>query len=275
MVARYIGSQEISKVYVGSNLVWQKEQPADYFYLASSASPINVSINNVGSAPSVNLQYSTDGTTWQSYTIGTTISNVSKVYFRGLGNTTFATNEDNYHSIVTNATSSNTLIAGGNIMTLLDYQQEVTMGNYAFVKLFEGCTYLTTTPELPAIELANYCYYALFRYCKSLVSDNLPELPATTLKESCYRQMFNGCTGLTSSPELPATTLVRNCYNKMFIDCSKLNEVTILATSVSATDCLNDWLDGAKSTGTFRCKSGVSYKSGTSGKPYLWTRVNI
>jgi hypothetical protein len=34
--------------------------------------------------------------------------------------------------------------------------------------MFRGCTSLTTTPELPATTLANYCYYNMFYNCSNL-----------------------------------------------------------------------------------------------------------
>ena len=34
--------------------------------------------------------------------------------------------------------------------------------------MFEGCTSLTSAPELPATTLTNYCYQAMFRNCTSL-----------------------------------------------------------------------------------------------------------
>ena len=57
--------------------------------------------------------------------------------------------------------------------------------------------------------------------------------------------MFNGCTSLTTAPKLKATTLAINCYSKMFASCTNLKSVTMLATNVSANDCLYKWLNDA------------------------------
>ena len=69
----------------------------------------------------------------------------------------------------------------GDIRTLLDWRiyNIVETNNAMFCNLFNGCSVLTSAPELPATKLAEDCYY----------------------------QMFSGCTNLTAAPELPATTL--------------------------------------------------------------------
>ena len=63
--------------------------------------------------------------------------------------------------------------------------------------MFLGCTSLTTAPALPAMTLATYCYYCMFRGCTSLTT--APELPATTLADRCYAYMFYGCTAFKVS----------------------------------------------------------------------------
>ena len=136
--------------------------------------------------------------------------------------------------------------------------------------MFQGCTKLTTVPELPATTLANYCYYYMFQGCSSLTT--APALPATTLAGSCYERMFQGCTSLTTAPELPATTLTETCYYNMFRGCTSLNYIKCLATSISASDCTSNWVIGVTSTGTFvKSSSMASWPTGTSGIPSGWT----
>ena len=87
--------------------------------------------------------------------------------------------------------------------------------------------------------------------------------------------MFYGCTSLTTAPELPATTLVSYCYYYIFRDCSKLNKITMLATDISANNCLNNWVNGVSATGTFvKDANMTSLPTGTSGVPSGWTVVN-
>lgn len=100
-------------------------------------------------------------------------------------------------------------------------------------------------------------------------------LPATTLAENCYRGMFINCTSLTTAPQLPATTLASSCYYGMFYNCSKLNYIKMLATDISATDCLSRWTFGVASTGTFvKNPAMTSLPTGNSGIPEGWTVVN-
>ena len=86
----------------------------------------------------------------------------------------------------------------------------------------------------------------MFQGCTSLTS--APELKATTLAKECYYSMFEGCTSLTSAPELKATTLADYCYESMFLDCTKLSTVTMLAPSdqiSKASNCCYNWLYNA------------------------------
>ena len=146
--------------------------------------------------------------------------------------------------------------------------------------MFEDCTNLSTAPELPAMTLAKYCYEYMFCDCTNLTA--APELPAMTLADYCYYHMFHGCTNLTTAPkELPATTLANYCYGRMFSGCTKLNSVTMLATDISANNCLTRWVEGVASTGTFT--KAVSLEQGTEsgqiptgiyGIPEGWTVKN-
>ena len=125
----------------------------------------------------------------------------------------------------------------GDIRTLLNWENYSTVEtqNARFCNLFEGCSVLTSAPELPATTLADNCYYNMFRDCTSLTS--APELKATTLANECYSQMFFGCTGLKSAPELKATTLADKCYNLMFYGCTSLTSAPELKATTLAKYC--------------------------------------
>ena len=139
----------------------------------------------------------------------------------------------------------------GDIRTLLDYENySTTSTNKAmFICLFENCTNLISAPDLPATILADYCYMKMFKGCTNLI--NAPELPASTLTKHCYDWMFGGCESLTTAPELKAKTLTNYCYRWMFFDCKKINHIIMLATDISAFACLNGYLDGVATSGTF------------------------
>ena len=135
------------------------------------------------------------------------------------------------------------------------------------------CSSLVQVPALHATELATECYRGIFQGCTALTQE--PVLPATELAPYCYNQMFYWCTSLTQAPELPATTLVEGCYKYMFYGDSSLNYVKSLATNITATDALYQWLGGVATTGTFVKKYGVSYPTGISGIPSGWTVQNV
>ena len=145
------------------------------------------------------------------------------------------------------------------------------LASQCYYAMFYGCTGLTTAPELPATTLDNSCYYAMFYGCTGLTT--APKLPATTLATFCYREMFYGCTSLTTAPELPATTLAMGCYDKMFYDCSNLSKVTMLATTYSANWCLDNWLDNAGTSAQSRTLKLASERvyNGLMNKGYLPT----
>ena len=143
-----------------------------------------------------------------------------------------------------------------------------------FRDLFKDCTTIVEVDNiLPATTLASSCYYGMFDGCTSLV--NAPELPATTLASDCYGKMFDGCTSLVNAPELPATTLERFCYRYMFSGCINLNYIKMLATDISASNCLYDWVYGVSPTGAFvKHPDMENLPTGNSGIPEGWTVIN-
>ena len=145
---------------------------------------------------------------------------------------------------------------------------------YAYQFMFESCTNLVSVPKLPATNLSYSCYDEMFVGCSSLTT--APELPATTLSESCYQGMFSGCTSLVTAPELPAEILTVGCYSYMFSGCTSLNYIKCLATDISASACLNNWVYGVASSGTFvKNPAMTSWPSGDSGIPNNWTVQNV
>ena len=144
-----------------------------------------------------------------------------------------------------------------------------TLISNCYYSMFRNCTSLTTAPALPAITLAYSCYNAMFYNCSSLTT--APALPATTLADSCYSGMFQNCTSLTTSPALPATTLADSCYNSMFRGCTSLNYVKMLATDISASNCLYYWVQNVAPTGTFIKHPDANIPTGIDGIPTGWT----
>ena len=197
--------------------------------------------------PSGAFQTSRDGgNTWTDYTIGTniTINTDEEVSFRAKADRTTDQNQQNYFGFQ----MTGKIEASHNVMSLYrtnDFATYNTVVNYAFHKLFNGCTSLVKAPALPATTLAKSCYSNMFYDCTSLTK--APELPATTLAEICYSNMFQGCTSLTKAPKLPATTLVTRCYLSMFNGCTSLTKAPALPATTLANYCYNYLFNGCTS----------------------------
>ena len=138
-------------------------------------------------------------------------------------------------------------------------------------QMFYNCSSLTSAPSISLTTLTESCMAQMFRGCTSLVTP--PSiLPATTAAKTCYNQMFYGCSKLETAPELPMLTLGNSSYKEMFRGCTKLAYVKCLATSISATDCLYQWMNGVASSGTFvKHPDMASWSRGTGGIPTNWT----
>lgn len=202
------------------------------------------------------LEYSVNGDTWNE--LGTTTvtfgGNNGDLRLRGrnAGGTAanYTDGSEDYSKIIFGSNNVN-VTCEGDIRTLVDYQKYATTSTEEaiFCYLFENCTSLKTAPILPATNLADFCYMRMFKGCTNLIS--APELPASTLSRHCYDRMFEDCSSLTTAPRLKAKILTEYCYRWMFSGCSKMNHITMLATDYSANSCLQQYISGVASYGTF------------------------
>ena len=148
------------------------KNPPAYGGLCFTAEADNssVQLTAVGSAPAVTLVKSFDGVNWEDYTVGEVIDLPSTGDFVYLaagegGNETFCSSSSVYHKFVINGL----VAASGDITSLrrLDLEQ-TTLAKYCYTRMFDGCTGLTSAPELPATTLKARCYRAMFRNCKNI-----------------------------------------------------------------------------------------------------------
>lgn len=223
-----------------------------YFEAKQTNSTVSM-MSAVTTAPS--LEYSEDGATWQTWAYTDqeingeqthvydtiTLGAVGdKVYFRGI-NASFSDINGGYKMSMFSVTGD--LKVGGSVQSLVDGTGESTT----------------------AIEMAG-----LFAASASIteVEENL--LPATTLTDYCYLYLFMN-SGIVASPILPAETLAEHCYEGMFWKAASLAEVTCLATDISATDCVNAWLDETAASGTlYKAAAMTGWVEGTN-YPSGWT----
>lgn len=192
------------------------------------------------------LEYSVNGGEWKNVVADTGVDfggDKGNLRLRGTNTNGTASADDPCSTI--KFTNDNVKVAcKGDIRTLLDWKNYSTVEtqNARFCNLFEGCSVLTSAPELPATTLAESCYSVMFSGCTSLTS--APKLPATTLALGCYSSMFNGCTSLTSAPTLPATTLADYCYTGMFIRCTSLTSAPTLSATTLEEGCYQSMFVG-------------------------------
>ena len=192
------------------------------------------------------LEYSVNGGEWKN------VGENEEVTFGGANgtlrlrgtNTNGTASADEPYSTIKFTDLNVKVACTGDIRTLLDWKNYSTVEtqNARFCNLFEGCSVLTSAPELPATTLADNCYSGMFSGCTSLTS--APKLSATTLAVGCYSNMFNGCTSLTSAPTLPATTLANYCYIGMFISCTSLTSAPTLSATTLADYCYSEMFNG-------------------------------
>lgn len=253
MTSLRINGRAVSRLSINGREVSLKQEPVQCDALCFTAEEPGSSVGliKIGSAPSVNLQTSTDGRSWTPYVVGNliTLENVEdKVYFKAVGqNERISASSKNYNRFA----MQGKIAASGNINSLLEEEEEtartISLGGkyYCYYNIFINCSALTQAPELPATTLARYCYNYMFSNCTSLTK--APELPAIVLARDSYNFMFNNCTALTQAPELPATTLASNCYERMFNNCTALTKAPNLPATALVGWCYNRMFYGCSS----------------------------
>ena len=282
----YLGGDLTIKIYLGDNLVYPigpHDYSQDYLTIESTSNNNTIYWRSNFSNQGKTISASTDnGSTWTAYTStnsgsGTTIATLNSgdtIIFKGENATYFES-----WSIQGIFGSTGQFNVYGNIMSLVYGdnfvgQTTLTSGN-TFRGLFSNSELISAENLiLPATTLKNSCYTGMFEGCTSLTT--APELPATTLANYCYNGMFRHCTSLTTAPSvLPATTLVNSCYASMFDGCTNLNYIKCLATNISATDCTFQWVIGVANSGTFvKAASMSGWGTGDNGIPTNWTVQN-
>ena len=237
---------------------------------------------SIGSGMEKEISYRINGGSWTSITAGSDVTisvNAGDVIELKGNNQTYAKDKYNYSGFDGGTATFN---ISGNIMSLIygdNFVGKTTMsGSYNFCSLFKQSKAVSAENLiLPATTLTNYCYRAMFSYCTSL--SVAPVLPASTLAQGCYWYMFEKCV-ITTAPELNATTLVKECYGNMFNGCSNLNYIKCIANAgFGEANCLQNWVSGVASSGTFVKDSGTAIQSGkwtrgNSGIPTSWTVVD-
>lgn len=189
-----------------------------------------------------NLEYSVNNGTWLKVVAENPVEfggNLGSLRLRGKCFYGTAANYDDY-STITFSNPNVKVKCSGDIRTLIDYTayKTVATASSCFCSLFNGCSVLTSAPELPATALKMWCYESMFKGCTSLTK--APVLPATELQQWCYKSMFEGCKSLDKAPDLPATKLELRCYEAMFKGCTELKQAPKLSAEELAWYCYSN-----------------------------------
>ena len=196
------------------------------------------------------LYYSVGDSDWQSVKANTEVEfggSKGSLRLRGGNDKNKNTSGTCYNGISATISFTETDVpvsCKGDIRTLIDWENYATADteNAKFSNLFEGCSALTSAPDLPSKNLSKGCYFKMFKGCTSL--EIAPALPATVLANTCYESMFYGCTGLTTAPALPATALAESCYSSMFYGCTLLGNAPDLPAEKVPDNAYNNMFNG-------------------------------
>ena len=260
-IIKFYNVNQINKAYNDEDIIFPSQyEPSPTGHSSEYFTTTVVSGSNLywsGSTTANTLSYSKNDGAWSEPSSAITVNVVAGdvVRWKGVeGQMNPIMSGSNYLGIGSFSQTSMSNVAyfdcQGNVMSLL------------YGDNFRGQTDLTDYP---------YAFAGLLSRTKAREIGDIA-LPATTLSEACYVNMFNNCYSATTAPELPAKTLVTRCYQNMFNNCESLNYIKMLATDISATNCLNSWVSFVAPSGTFvKDASMTTLPTGTSGIPSGWT----
>ena len=273
-----IGGKIVERVLMNNEVVWGRVQTPLYIQNTYNGSnTVTIQQTLLGSPDSStyakHLQYSKNGLNWTTITLSSTAYTITlnkgeKVYFRGNEGVFNYWYSGGKKKAITTISANQTHTVGGNINTLLDYQDPygLKLPQGAFCGIFENNTKLTSASDItlpPSVDgsLSTYCYLYLFKNCTNLTTvpksvpakkqgqdacngmfaytaiTTAPALPATTLSNGCYYSLFEGCSKLVNAPQLPATEMKPNCYRSLFYGCTSLVNPPELPATTMAMGC--------------------------------------
>lgn len=169
-----LGGESVKQIARGSDVLWEAGGPEpvgpDYLCFKAEQAGSTLKIVKIGSPQDVSLEYSTDKTVWEPYSIGNliTLSNIGdRVYFRGV-NSKFASNASAFHQFVMTGLIS----ASGNIMTIFDGTGQATSfsASYSMPYMFSRCTSLLSAPDILVNSLRTESLTCAFANCTNLAS---------------------------------------------------------------------------------------------------------
>ena len=160
-------------------------------YLTFNITSAGNIVTNISSIDNSSYRYQKNGGSWNDVTSTISVSTGDVVKFEG--------NCYRYKNINFSSSTAGFSVSG-NIMSIYKLYNfssiySIDIPN-AFAILFKNCSGLTSAQNLilPATSLTNYCYISMFEGCTSLTT--APELPASQVSEGSYSSMFKYCSSL-------------------------------------------------------------------------------
>ena len=231
--------------------------------------PSSTGIGNFGSTAEFDVQGNVMSLLYgDGFKNQTVLTGKNYTFYNLFKNNTKVVNVENLSLPATTLASScySNMFNGCTSLTTAPELPAETLATYCYQYMFNGCTSLVTAPALPAETLVDYCYQSMFSGCTSLTTT--PELPATTLAEYCYQFMFRGCANLTTAPELPAETLASGCYGNMFGNCTRLTSAPELPATTLESSCYSYMFYGCTSLTTAPELPATTLASGCYGNMF-------
>ena len=199
----------------------------DYLCFTANTSGSTVKLNKWSSITGViTLETSTDWTNWSTYTFWNTITLTNiwdKVYWRNTSTTDTTFSESaNWSAYWYVFAMTGSISASGDVNYLLNKNSTRTLSNYCFHHLFDGCTALTTAPDLYANTLPQICYASMFKGCTNLTTPPRLDIITSANSSNCLDHMFQNCTSLNKLPKLFITAFWWASCNGMFQGCTNI-----------------------------------------------------
>ena len=179
--------------------------------------------------------------------LNVTLSSGYSVLWKGYGTAYGGEDEIPIPHWTFSADSQSQITVEGNIMSLLYWDNFANKTQlpkppsklYTFEGLFKDLPIVDASDlTLQATTLAPYCYRNMFQGCTSLTT--APELPATTLATYCYHSMFSGCTNLNYIKCLATNISATDCTTNWV---NGVNIYSRTGTFVKAIS-MEDWTYG-------------------------------
>lgn len=264
----YRSGQQVMKMYRSGELIYLRlnpasEEPEPPTPPSPLEEPVTLTITAAGNIKwyaqnnsyTKTIQYSKNGGEWTNITssqAGTMIPVVAGDVVRLRGDNAQYAPVDGRCSCFSGTTAGFTL--SGNIMSLVDSTNFATLSSFTaenvFMNFFNNCTGLTDASDLL--------------------------LPATALTNYCYQGLLAQCTSLLKGPLLSVETLTTSCYAYFYYHTYNLQEIRCLAVTTTASNCLQEWVNGVQtSSGTFyKNPNKTNWGRGNAGVPNNWTIVD-